>query len=431
MRIFLRTHIFLILSILLTSSLLVCSQIYAENPKKKLTFLFFGFPAHGHTNQTLSLIKSLTDRGHSVTYVSKEPFRRKIQEAGATFLDYKSESLDALLSGKYSSSEFLKAILLSAAEIIPNFFKPDATNQFDAVIYDKVSGIWGQIYADKFKLPTICSSSTFLFTNEDAVKYMPEFMPNLKDWKEYEDALHSVKETYDKSLIEINDVLDLIHCHRSDRVLAYTSSLLQPNSEKFKGEKYIYLGNRLEPTQHVQIEKLKEGSLIFISLGTVFNSDSKLLRILINYFSPKYKILVSTGGNRVTYEKLQDLISPNVEIYENVNQKMILREKASVFVSHGGINSLYEGVFYQVPTLMLPQMGEQLFNSLRIQKLKAGYIIDKSNIEQSLQRQFTKLKFRWKETKYSLEKIKLSFLKSDSPQSAASRIERFLILHRK
>ena len=41
--------------------------------------VFFGIPAHGHTNPTLEVVKELTGRGHQVWYYSYEMFREKIE----------------------------------------------------------------------------------------------------------------------------------------------------------------------------------------------------------------------------------------------------------------------------------------------------------------------------------------------------------------
>ncbi|MBQ5755203.1 MAG: glucosyltransferase, partial [Oscillospiraceae bacterium] len=48
--------------------------------------VFFCIPAHGHTNPTLGGVKELTRRGHRVWYYSYEPFREKIEAAGAVFV---------------------------------------------------------------------------------------------------------------------------------------------------------------------------------------------------------------------------------------------------------------------------------------------------------------------------------------------------------
>ncbi len=45
--------------------------------------VFFCIPAHGHTNPTLGVVRELVSRGHAVWYYSYEPFRAKIEAAGA------------------------------------------------------------------------------------------------------------------------------------------------------------------------------------------------------------------------------------------------------------------------------------------------------------------------------------------------------------
>ena len=47
---------------------------------------WFCIPAHGHTNPTLGLVKTLTEAGHQIWYFSFEEFREKIESAGATFI---------------------------------------------------------------------------------------------------------------------------------------------------------------------------------------------------------------------------------------------------------------------------------------------------------------------------------------------------------
>jgi len=47
--------------------------------------LFFGFPAHGHTNPTLALVRELIRRGERVIYYSYDEFQEKIEETGAEY----------------------------------------------------------------------------------------------------------------------------------------------------------------------------------------------------------------------------------------------------------------------------------------------------------------------------------------------------------
>lgn len=394
-----------------------------QNPKK-LKFIFFSFPAHGHVNPSLALVSNLCKLGHSVTYVSYENFRQKIEKTGANFLEYKSQSLAALCSGQYQADELQKALLLTAAELLPDLFVLQATSYFDAVIYDAIAGIWGQIFAEKFKLPRLASCSTFLFRTSDLIELMPQFMPKLDD-QVYRSAFVHIKQTYDPNLTSLKDIIDLTNCTRADRVVTYSSQELQPYSGYFQDEKFLYQGNRFDKILEASSGSLEKKALVYISLGTIYNTDVDLLSFLIKFFERDYKLIVSAGSNIETYEKLQDLNSSHVQISLMVDQQKVLKD-AALFVSHGGMNSVYEGIYYTVPMLLLPQIEEQRINALRVQELNGAYLLDHTCLEEDLVRGFAKVKENWLSHKKALAKIRESFLTSDSPARIAKKIEDFV-----
>ncbi len=49
-------------------------------------FLFANFPADGHINPMLPVVRRLVARGHDVLWYTGERFRPKIEKAGATYL---------------------------------------------------------------------------------------------------------------------------------------------------------------------------------------------------------------------------------------------------------------------------------------------------------------------------------------------------------
>ena len=54
-----------------------------------MNILMINLPYAGHTNPTLPLTRELIRRGHRVTYVNAEKFRRRIEETGAAFVPYR------------------------------------------------------------------------------------------------------------------------------------------------------------------------------------------------------------------------------------------------------------------------------------------------------------------------------------------------------
>ena len=65
--------------------------------------VFFGIPAHGHTNPTLGVVRELVLRGHQVWYYSYNIMREKIESAGATFISCDGYDTEQKLSAKDSA----------------------------------------------------------------------------------------------------------------------------------------------------------------------------------------------------------------------------------------------------------------------------------------------------------------------------------------
>ncbi len=398
------------------------TTLHINNKTRNLHFLVCGFPAYGHTNPTLGVVKNLIDLGHQVTYYNTEEFREIVEKTGAHFFAYTSKSLNYLVSSKVPSPNVHKALLKSALEILPNLLPLNNQRTFDAVIYDGAAALWGQVLGDGWNCPTFYSNTTFLFTPEDIVKYMPEFMPNIDE--EYRHNRDLMKEKYNLSL-QSDSVFDINNFSRATRFIIYTSPELQPHSEKFQGEKYIYLGDRFDKVPQPSTAQLKAGSTIYVSLGTVFNANLDLLKTLMNVLSTtKYKVIVSTGKNDVIYRDLRGFrVGSNIHICKFVNQLDVL-SKASLFITHGGMNSIYEGLYFGVPMIVIPQMQEQRFNAHRIQELNAGLLLEADQIlKVDIHAAMQKIALKWDDYKKESLRLRATFLSSDNNKRVAKKIE--------
>lgn len=111
-------------------------------------------------------------------------------------------------------------------------------------------------------------------------------------------------------------------------------------------------------------------SIVFISLGTIFNNNIDLFKLLIDYFANKnYQVIVTPGNNQEMYTFLKNLINQkNVSIELWVNQKEILK-KASIFVTHSGYNGIKEALLSNTPMITIPQNSDQPYISKRLEQL--------------------------------------------------------------
>lgn len=55
-------------------------------------------------------------------------------------------------------------------------------------------------------------------------------------------------------------------------------------------------------------------------------------------------------------------------------------QRATAFVSHGGMNSTMESLYYGVPMVVIPQMPEQAMTARRVDELGLGLMLDKNTL---------------------------------------------------
>ena len=328
---------------------------------------WFCIPAHGHTNPTLGLVKALTEAGHQVWYFSFEEFREKIENAGAAFIgcdgyDFEMEdkgNADRVGKDKVYATELLVSSTLALDEMTSRVIgeiKPDI------VVSDSVA-FWGKLAAMKHGLPYVSSTTTFAF-NKYSAKYMQESawdiarmlvaLPHInKQLKRLRDKGYPVK-----------SLLDIVQNDNDTNTIVYTSKYFQPCSETFS-DRYHFIGPSIRPVTK-PMEKTAD-KLVYISMGTV-NQNREFYRNCIHALGQTdWQVIISMGTNPEHYDQLPD----NIHIYESVDQMAVL-SIADAFITHCGMNSASEGLYFQVPLVLFPQTPEQDAVARRTEELSAG-----------------------------------------------------------
>jgi MGT family glycosyltransferase len=114
--------------------------------------------------------------------------------------------------------------------------------------------------------------------------------------------------------------------------------------------------------------KRSERPLVYVSLGTTFNDALAFYEACFEAFAEQpYDVLLSTGGRAMTLSEAP----PNVRVVPFAPQMDVLA-RASVFVTHGGMNSANEGLWSGVPMVVVPQRGDQFLVAGRMAELGAG-----------------------------------------------------------
>lgn len=340
--------------------------------------VFFCIPAHGHTNPTLGVVRELVSRGHEVLYYSYNVMKEKIEGAGATFvscdgydMEQKLSPKDAVRIGKdlaFSTKILVDTTLALDDHVCAQMekLKPDC------IVADSMA-VWGKAVALKLGIPFVSSTTTFAF-NQHSAKIMKQSFGELfrmifsmgkigKDIKRLQDKGYPVK-----------SVLDIIQNDDSTHTVVYTSPEFQPCAETFS-DKYVFVGPSIRPAES-ELEKTKE-KLVYISMGTVNNDMLPFYKKCIAAFAKTdYQVIMSVG-NLVPMEQFGQL-PENVAVYPSVDQIAVL-QKADVFISHCGMNSVNESLYYAVPLVMLPQTSEQGGVATRVEQLGAGVKLEKTD----------------------------------------------------
>lgn len=341
---------------------------------------WFCIPAHGHTNPTLAVVKELTAAGHQVFYFSFEMFREKIEKAGAKFIgcdDYDFEMEDKENADRVSKdTAFATELLVSSTLALDEMTSKKIQEiQPDLIVSDSVA-FWGKLVALKHGIPYVSSTTTFAF-NQYSSKYMKQSILDLvkmvfalpkinKQLKRLQDAGYPVK-----------SILEIIQNDNDTNTIVYTSRYFQPCSDTFS-DRYHFIGPSIRPIE-TPFAKTAEKT-VYISMGTI-NQNREFYQNCIHALGKtNWQIIISMGTNTEHFENLPE----NIQIYETVDQMAVL-SISDAFITHCGMNSVSEGLYYKTPLVLFPQTTEQGAVAKRVQELGAGIPLKSISEEDILQ----------------------------------------------
>ena len=353
--------------------------------------LFVNMLGHGHVNPTIGIVRELINRGEDVTYIAGEEFRDKIEKTGAKFIGHKNLfDLSSLITSSLNleTNEKLLNALNTFKEIIEEIFKLD--EKFDYIIYDS-SFILGEEVGRVLNIPTISSSSIFAI-NEKIIKSLldlpisQEFKlkmegakPKIKEILSSHNYVDFVNELQEKYNIKFPSMVD-----RSEKKgmlnIVYTSKYFQPYSESFD-ESYKFIGSSvIDRKESIDFDLLndEDKKVIYISLGTIFNNSIEFYECCFKAFCNMNVKVIMSVGRKIDISIFKNI--PSNFIVRNYVPQLEVLKYADVFITHGGMNSTNEGLYFNIPLILIPQSVDQPFVANRVAELGAGIVIEKNRI---------------------------------------------------
>lgn len=338
--------------------------------------VFFSIPAYGHTNPTIELVRELVSRGNEVWYYSFNEFKEKIENAGAKFIscdDYIPPLLpkDEKKVGK-DFSALIEMVVDTTIALDNKVCKELQEINPDCIVSDSMS-IWGKLFALKLDIPYICSTTTFAF-NDHTSKMIKQGFGEIFRMIFGIGKVNKKIKLLRANGFHVDNFISLVKNDNDTDTIVYTSKEFQPMSETFS-QKYCFIGPSVSS---VKIEpKDKSCKKLYISLGTVNNNNIEFYKNCIKAFEhSEIDVLMSVGTN-VNINDL-DPIPNNIQIKDRVNQIEVLQD-TDVFLTHCGMNSANESLYYGVPMVLFPQHSEQKMVAQRVATLGAGLMLKRSN----------------------------------------------------
>ncbi len=340
--------------------------------------VFFCIPAHGHTNPTLGVVRELTARGHEVWYYSYNFLREKIEAAGAVFVscdDYNMEQKLSPEDGARTGNDlaFAVQVLVDTTLALDDKVKADMERlQPDCIVADSMA-MWGKAVAMKFGIPFVSSTTTFAF-NQYSAKIMKQSVGDLLKMLISYPKIHRQIKRLQRNGYPIKNVLDILQNDNQTHTIVYTSPEFQPCAETFS-DRYVFVGPSIRPAVDT-IDRTKE-KLLYISMGTVNNDMLPLYQQCIAAFADTDIQVVMAVGDLVSMDAFGAL-PENIVVLPHVDQIAVLQQ-ADAFLSHGGMNSVNESLYFGVPLILLPQTTEQSGVAERVCQLGAGILLEKTD----------------------------------------------------
>ncbi|MBU3113552.1 macrolide family glycosyltransferase [Clostridium lacusfryxellense] len=331
--------------------------------------LIINVPFYGHVNPTIAITKELVDRGYKVTYLISEEFREEIALTGARTMlyDYDEKKAMSFKGMKLTMSNIYEAALRIG-------------KNYDLIIYEFMF-FMGKNLGDILKKPTIRLISMFAF-NDNTINPKNSGKSSLQLKLIQNKFARNIftQLFFGKKKVKNNDIFTDVLENVPELNIVFTSRKFQIHSEEFEHSRYKFIGPSIikrAVKNNIPLNKLKE-KVIYISLGTLFNKSLNFFRICIEAFRDVDMTIIMSIGKNVNIKDL-GTIPDNFLVYQIVPQLEVLK-RTTIFITHGGMNSVNEAIYYGVPVITIPQFADQPAVARRLEKLGLGKVIDKKNV---------------------------------------------------
>lgn len=345
-----------------------------------MRILMVNVPFSGHVNPTLLLARKLVERGHSVSYILTNQWKEKIEETGAAFIPYHNAANYEIVFKNGKPRNFLCA--LKAWKYVYNTILK-VGYKFDLLIYEFFS-FTAFSAAQKLNIKTVRLFSTFAVSRENIGSILISKNKEINLLKNKFMLRVVTKLVCGKIPLVTPNILTEITDVSPDLNIVFTTKEFQKDSNSFNG-KYHFVG----PLIGIRVSDLiipfdqMGKTIIYVSLGTLQNQNLAFYRKCMEAFKNKSGVSVVMSVRKNTDIAKLGNIPSNFYIYPFVPQLEVL-QKSTLFITHGGMNSVNEGLFYGNALMVIPLDMDQFAVANRVAEMRIGVILEMDKVTSDL-----------------------------------------------
>ncbi len=405
---------------------------------------------HGHINAMMAVSNALRSRGHRITFFLLGVPPHTVTSAGidvvtlggTTFppTEYQAE-LQKLgtLSGKSALAHTLAVGARSVEAVLGSCPAQAREAGVEAMLVDQASSVGGTV-ADELGVPfaTICNA--VLLHRENTVP------PFFTTWKAHAAWWARVRNwlawtAYERKLAPILAHVQN-HCRRVGLSIPVQlsdcwSPLLQISQQppvlefprRHLPKQLHFVGPLQQPPTNAPADfpwsRLDGRPLVYASLGTLANRLTHVFRAILDGLANEaVQVVVALGRRDATWE----LPTPPNALVVGYAPQLDLIERASLVITHAGLNTALESLARGKPMLCIPLANDGLGVAARVAHVGAGELLRLGKVTPGRVRQLARLLLDTPAYRASAERVRESIRAAGGATRAAELVEANLAL---
>jgi UDP:flavonoid glycosyltransferase YjiC (YdhE family) len=309
----------------------------------QMRFLFTTTPGSGHFHPLVPTARALRRRGHDVAFAASPTFAPAIEAAGfeahpagpAWLENLGDPVMQKILAGEF----FVELIRMGMVEDVIRAAKATGA---DAIVRETAE-LGGLVAGAILDLPVASAAAAA------GKMYWPMIRPGV--------ARAAAEHGLDGERVTADD-FEVLRIDRTPATLEMPDYVAPANEINVQPEPFDGGGDLPG-----WFDDLGAGPLVFVTLGTVFNGNVPLFKLIADALADQPFEVVIALGHGIRREALGE-VAGNIRVGGYLPQARILA-RASAVVNHGGYNTVSAALGAGVPLFLLPMGADQPYNAER------------------------------------------------------------------